>query len=163
MAITPELKDKVIIVTGCAGGIGLAVAWEALESGAKVFGVDMAAAPDEINLNINFKYYFTDLTAAEAPARVAKACAEAFNGRIDGLVNNAGVLDKFAAAATVDDDTWDRVLAVNLTAPVKLMRAVIPTMLDQGNGAIVNVSSLAGTSGISAGIAYTCSKHGLVC
>ena len=57
---------------------------------------------------------------------------------------------------------WDRVIAVNLTAPVKLMRAVLPTMKEQKKGVIVNVASRASFSGASAGLAYTASKHGLV-
>jgi NAD(P)-dependent dehydrogenase (short-subunit alcohol dehydrogenase family) len=71
-------------------------------------------------------------------------------------------MDTYNSADTLDDETWDRVIAINLTAPVKLMRAVLPTMKQQTSGSVVNVASKAGTSGAAAGIAYTCSKHGLV-
>lgn len=78
------------------------------------------------------------------------------------LVNVAGVMGSFSSADGVTDSEWDRVMAVNLTVPVKMMRAVIPFMLEKKSGVIVNVASTAGVSGAVAGIAYTCSKHGLV-
>ena len=71
-------------------------------------------------------------------------------------------MDNFSSADAVTDDIWDAVLAVNLTAPVKMMRSVLPFMKDRKTGVIVNVSSTAGVSGAVAGIAYTSSKHGLV-
>ena len=83
-------------------------------------------------------------------------------GRIDVLANVAGIMDGFLPAHEVDDDTWERVLAVNLTAPMRLARAVLPRMLDQQRGSIVNVASEAGLRGSAAGAAYTTSKHGLL-
>lgn len=71
-------------------------------------------------------------------------------------------MDSFSSVDGVTDSEWDRVMAVNLTVPVKMMRAVIPFMREKGSGVIVNVASTAGISGAVAGIAYTCSKHGLV-
>lgn len=82
--------------------------------------------------------------------------------RIDVLVNVAGVMDNFSSADAVTDEIWDRVLAVNLTVPVKMMRAVLPFMRAKKDGCVVNVASTAGTSGAVAGVAYTASKHGLV-
>lgn len=82
--------------------------------------------------------------------------------RIDVLVNVAGVMDNFSSADAVTDAIWDRVLAVNLTVPVKMMRAVLPFMRAKKDGCVVNVASTAGTSGAVAGVAYTASKHGLV-
>jgi len=82
--------------------------------------------------------------------------------RIDVLVNVAGVMDNFSSADGVSDAVWDKVLAVNLTVPVKMMRAVLPYMKAKQDGVIINVASTAGTSGAVAGVAYTASKHGLV-
>jgi len=82
--------------------------------------------------------------------------------RIDLLVNVAGRMDNFASADAVADELWDAVLAVNLTVPVRMMRGVLPFMMEKKAGVIVNVSSTAGVSGAVAGIAYTSSKHGLV-
>jgi NAD(P)-dependent dehydrogenase (short-subunit alcohol dehydrogenase family) len=82
--------------------------------------------------------------------------------RIDVLANVAGVMDSFSSADTITDAEWDRVIAVNLTAPIKMMREVLPFLQAKKQGCIINVSSKAGVSGAAAGIAYTASKHGLV-
>jgi NAD(P)-dependent dehydrogenase (short-subunit alcohol dehydrogenase family) len=71
-------------------------------------------------------------------------------------------MDSFGSADTVTDAEWNKVMGVNLTAPTKMMRAVLVHMKEAKSGAIVNVSSKAGMSGAAAGIAYTASKHGLV-
>jgi len=78
------------------------------------------------------------------------------------LVNVAGIMDNFSSADGVTDDVWERVMAVNLTAPVKMMRGVLPLMRPGKDGCIVNVASTAAVSGAVAGVAYTSSKHGLV-
>ncbi|KAI8287956.1 mRNA decapping complex subunit 2 [Colletotrichum sp. SAR11_240] len=90
------------------------------------------------------------------------ASISSFGRRIDLLVNVAGVMDSFSSVDGVTNAEWDRVMAVNLTVPVKMMRSVLPFMKEKRTGAIVNVSSTAGLSGAVAGIAYTCSKHGLI-
>ncbi|WP_395821508.1 glucose 1-dehydrogenase [Devosia sp.] len=158
-----RLKDKVAVVTGAASGMGLAIAKLFVAEGAKVVAADwhgeaIAAAVAEIGGSI------VALTAdvskqAEAEAMVDKAVSEF--GRIDILVNNAGVMDLFQSVADVSNDTWRRVLSVNLDGPMFAMRRVVPLMLAQGGGSIVNVSSVAGVGGGSAGAAYTSSKHAL--
>ena len=82
--------------------------------------------------------------------------------RIDVLANVAGIGDSWASADKVTDVEWTRVLGINLTAPVRMMRAVLPYMKERKKGSIINVSSRAGSSGACAGLAYTASKHGLV-
>jgi NAD(P)-dependent dehydrogenase (short-subunit alcohol dehydrogenase family) len=94
--------------------------------------------------------------------KVIEACKTKYGDRIDVLLNIAGVMDTNNSVDTLDDAMWDRVIAINLTAPVKLCRAVIHTMLRQGSGSIVNVASKAGISGSASGVAYTSSKHGIV-
>ncbi|KAM0127219.1 hypothetical protein ACHAO1_009633 [Botrytis cinerea] len=81
---------------------------------------------------------------------------------IDVLANIAGVIDSMASADKVTDDDWDRIIAINLTAPTKLIRAVLPFMRAKKNGVIINLCSKAALSGAAAGVAYTASKHGLV-
>lgn len=71
-------------------------------------------------------------------------------------------MDQNSGADNVLDEDWDRIIAVNLTAPVRLMREVLKVMKAQKSGSIVNVSSKAGISGAVAGVAYTASKHGIV-
>jgi len=82
--------------------------------------------------------------------------------RIDILANVAGIMDHFLPLGEVDDATWDRVLAVNLTGVMRLSRAVIPVMLSSGKGSIVTVASEAALGAGAAGVAYTASKHGVI-
>jgi NAD(P)-dependent dehydrogenase (short-subunit alcohol dehydrogenase family) len=158
-----RLKDKVAVVTGAASGMGLAIAKLFVAEGAKVVAADwhgeaIAAAVAEIGGSI--VAVSADVSQQEqAEAMVDKAVAEF--GRIDILVNNAGVMDLFQSVADVSNDTWRRVLSVNLDGPMFAMRRAVPLMLAQGGGSIVNVSSVAGVGGGSAGAAYTSSKHAL--
>ena len=71
------------------------------------------------------------------------------------MANIAGIIDSFEAADTVSDKTFDRVMAVNLTAPTRMIRAVLPIMKAKKHGCIINCGSKAGMSGASAGVAYT--------
>lgn len=151
---------KVAIVTGVSSGIGRAVCASFLASGVKVLGVDIKAAPYDIN-DDNFSFLQIDLIRPDSSDLVARACNDKFGERIDILVNNAGIMDNSASADTLDDETWERNIEINLTSPVKLMRAVLPSMKAQGYGSIVNVSTKAGNSGAVSGIAYSAAKHGL--
>jgi NAD(P)-dependent dehydrogenase (short-subunit alcohol dehydrogenase family) len=149
----------VIIVTGCSSGIGLATAKLAVEEGAKVLGIDISAASEALASlpTTDFRFLQVDLTEADAPSRVVSKAVEAYGGRIDALLNVAGVMDNNASADSVTDGMWDRCIAINLTAPVKLMREVLVVMKEQKSGSIVNVASKASISGAAAGIAYTAS------
>jgi NAD(P)-dependent dehydrogenase (short-subunit alcohol dehydrogenase family) len=99
-----------------------------------------------------------DVCAAE---KVFEDAVAAF-GRIDGLLNIAGIMDTNNSVDTLTDALWDRVISINLTAPVKLMRAVVSHMIRAGGGSILNVPSKVGTSGAIAGVTYTSRKHGIV-
>jgi NAD(P)-dependent dehydrogenase (short-subunit alcohol dehydrogenase family) len=99
-----------------------------------------------------------DLTQQDAIDAVIAAAGE----RIDGLANIAGINDDFSPAGETTDAVWDRVIAINLTAPFKLMRAALPIMEKAGSGAVLNVSSEAGLRGNASGNAYTASKHGII-
>lgn len=145
-----------VIITGSASGIGLACAQLAIQEGAQVLGVDRAEAPTQLK-DDKFQFLQCDLADASSPSAIVKKCQEAFGDRIDVLLNVAGVMDYNASADTLTDDMWDLCMAVNATAPVKLMREVLPFMRQQGAGSIVNVSSKAGVSGAVSGIAYTAS------
>lgn len=153
------------IVTGASSGIGLATckALLSLQESREwtVIGVDISGAPKE-KLGPSFSFLQLDITKPDAPDLIVKHAQEV-SGRIDALVNVAGVMDLLQSADTLDDELWDRVIAINLTAPVRLMGAVIKAFKKQGGGgAIANVGSYASISGGAAGVAYTASKHGLV-
>ncbi len=158
-----RLKDKVAVVTGAASGMGLAIAKLFVAEGAKVVAADwhgdaIAAAVAEIGGSI--VAVTADVSQQEQAEAMVDKAVSGF-GRIDILVNNAGVMDLFQSVADVSNDTWRRVLSVNLDGPMFAMRRAVPLMLAQGGGSIVNVSSVAGVGGGSAGAAYTSSKHAL--
>jgi NAD(P)-dependent dehydrogenase (short-subunit alcohol dehydrogenase family) len=159
-----KFENKVVIVTGCSSGIGLATSLLFLDRQARVFGIDispfkhaLSAAQEE-----SFCFHQANLTESTAAQDSVAACTAKFGPKIDILVNCAGITDGWSSADTIQEAEWDRVLAVNLTAPVRLMTAVLQSMKEHQDGAIVNVCSKAGNSGATAGIAYTASKHGLV-
>jgi NAD(P)-dependent dehydrogenase (short-subunit alcohol dehydrogenase family) len=86
---------------------------------------------------------------------------EVAGDQIDILANVAGIMDHFIPLGELDDDTWNRVIAVNLTGVMRLTRAVLPLMQAAGGGAIVTVASKSSHSAGAAGVAYTSSKHGV--
>jgi NAD(P)-dependent dehydrogenase (short-subunit alcohol dehydrogenase family) len=98
--------------------------------------------------------------AADCEAMVDKAVAEF--GRLDVLVNNAGVMDLDQPVGSLDLAVWRRVLAINLDGPMFAMRRALPIMVKQGGGSIINIASVAGLGGGAAGAAYTVSKHALI-
>jgi len=158
----PGLQGKVAIITGASSGIGLSTAEAYLASGSKVFGVDISPEPKSLAGLQDFAFLSINLTKPNAAEEVVTACQKAFGGKIDILINVAGVMDLNCSVDTLDVATWEKNIAINLTAPVMLMRAVVPVMLKDGSGSIVNVASKAATSGSVAGVAYTAAKHGLV-
>lgn len=157
-----RFAGKTIIVTGAASGIGKATASRIAREGGRVVAVDIAADKlDAFKAEITDADIVTvagDLTKQESIDTVVAAAGD----RIDGLANVAGINDDFSPAGETPDAVWDRVIAINLTAPFKLMRAVLPLMEAAGGGAILNVSSEAGLRGNASGNAYTASKHGII-
>jgi NAD(P)-dependent dehydrogenase (short-subunit alcohol dehydrogenase family) len=147
-----------LIITGSKSGIGLATATAALREGAKVLGVDVSSAPESLSENQNFKFLQKDLTNEASHKDIVETCVREFGGRIDGLMNIAGIMDRNGSVDSLTDEMWDRCIAINLTAPVKLMREVIPIMRAQKSGSIINVGSKAATSGAASGVAYTASE-----
>jgi len=150
---------KTAIVTGAGSGIGRATAIQLAEEGAKVICVEMIKDRlDQLLADkpgLDLVPVVANLTDESAIARVI----EATGGKLDVLVNNAGIMDKFQSVAEVDDATWDKVFAINVVAVMKMTRAAIPLMVKAGKGAIVNVASEAAIAGSAAGAAYTSSKH----
>ena len=153
-----RFAGRTAIVTGAGSGIGRATALRLAREGARVVAADLAAdrlerlaaeVPD-----LDLVPVATDI-ATEDGAQAVVAAA----GRVDALANVAGVMDAFLPPAEVDDTTWERVFAVNVTAVMRLTRAVLPLMLAAGGGAIVNVSSEASLRASASGVAYTASKH----
>ena len=137
-----KLADKTAVVTGAASGIGRAIARLFKAEGAEVIAVDM----DEERLakvatELECESVLADITTEDGIAAIVN------RPRIDILCNNAGILDALTPLLDVDDGMWDRVLNVNLTAPFKLSKAVLPGMIERGGGTLVNTCSAAALSG----------------
>ena len=162
--MSSRFDGRVAIVTGAASGIGRAIALRLAAEDAVVIAADVNAARlEELRSETvagQIVRVAGDLTTEAGLSAVVTAAAN--HGGADVLVNNAGIMDWFLPVGDIDDETWARVLEVNVTAPLRLIRAVLPAMLAQGRGAIVNIASVAGFSGGAAGVAYTASKHALV-
>jgi NAD(P)-dependent dehydrogenase (short-subunit alcohol dehydrogenase family) len=157
-----RFAGKTVIVTGAASGIGKATASRIAREGGRVIAADISA--DKLEA---FKTELPDAdittVAGDLTQQVAiDAVIAAAGDRIDALANVAGINDDFSPAGETTDAVWDRVIAINLTAPFKLMRAVLPVMEKAGHGAILNVASEAGLRGNASGNAYTASKHGII-
>jgi len=162
----PErFAGKVALVTGAGSGIGQATAERFALEGAEVAIVDVkgaeAAAESIERAGGSALALSTDVADADAVTAMAEKAIDCF-GRVDVLVNNAGILDDYLPAADTPDEVWDRVMGVNLKGAFHTARALIPQMLENGGGAIVNVASTAALVGGNGGAAYTTSKHAIV-
>jgi len=114
------LDDKVCIITGASSGIGLSTVQTFLKAGALVLGVDMAPAPAAVPKSDTFAFIQIDITEPDAPAAIiAKAVAAFPAQRLDVLVNVAGIIDDNGSVVTLLDSMWERIVAVNLTAPMR--------------------------------------------
>jgi 3-oxoacyl-[acyl-carrier protein] reductase len=171
-----ELKGKVAIVTGAGQGIGKAIALELARAGASVALADiredtLGQAAEEIRaLGGEALTVQMDVSKWEDTERAGKTVAERF-GRVDILVNNAGISPKGKGGGRlgiteVEDHDWDNVMNVNLKGVFNCSKAVIPFMITQGSGKIVNMGSIAGLTGGAGSPAsgpYCVSKAGVIC
>jgi 3-oxoacyl-[acyl-carrier protein] reductase len=161
------LADRVILVTGSSRGIGAEVAVKAGAEGAvvAVHYVQSREGADRTLARVreaggSGDCFAADLADGAQAERLVADVIERF-GRIDGLVNNAG-MDQRGPTLELSPDEWDRVIATNLTACFRTIRAALPAMLEQGSGSIVNIASRLGQMGIPETAAYTAAKAGLI-
>ena len=162
-----RFTGKVAIITGGGSGIGRETAILFAKEGAKVVVGDwnektlnetvdliQAEGGEAIGLQGNI--------AVQAEAEALVDAAIDTYGHVDILVNNAGVMDQNQGAGEVSNEMWERVMGINVSGPMYLMRRAIPHMVNNGGSAIVNIASVAGMGGGAAGVAYTASKHALI-
>lgn len=154
------LEDKVALVTGAAGTMGLAATRVLLEDGCKVAMVDFNQQRNEAlaaELGSNARAFSFDISDADAVRSGHARIVEAL-GPVDILVNNAGILSNNKVEATTADE-WRRVMGANLDGAFYLAQQVVPGMKARRYGRIINTSSLAAkTGGLTAGTAYSVSK-----
>ena len=160
-----EFTGKVAFVTGAGGGMGLRIASDLINAGARVLMIDIKPRPADIPGSADQSLYLqVDLTDEPAVAAAVKQAAELF-GDIDYLANVAGALwfGRDKSALEMDLDVWDQVMAVNLKSMVHTSRHIVPYMRKRGGGAMVHFSSTQCLRGDSAPQdAYQAAKAGVV-
>ena len=161
-----KLKDKVALITGGGRGIGKAIAMHYAREGAKL--ALCARTSTELDQTVNelrsmkaeAEGWICDVSLEE-PVKAFVAAAHKQFGRIDILVNNAGVMTRPAPMTELDVKKWDYTIAVNLRGPFLITRALLPIMMKQKAGSIINVSSMIGRGAYANFLAYATSKWGL--
>jgi len=162
--MSASLVSKVALVTGAARGIGYAIASRLAADGARVALLDLDAAAAEAaaaKIGGSALWLAADVTkAAEvegAIGRVVDAC-----GRLDIVVNNAGITGRSFPIWELSDEDWRRVIDADLTSVFLCCRAAVKVMLGQGSGRIINIASIAGKEGNPTLVPYSAAKAGVI-
>ncbi len=162
-----RFPGKVVVITGAAGGIGRAAARRFAAEGARLVLVDIAAAGLKENLHAvegsgaEAITVQADVTRSADVARYVAAAQDRFGG-IDVFFNNAGILGAVSPLVDYPEETFDRVMAVNVKSVWLGLKVVGPAIIARGGGAIVNTASVAGLRGTPNLVAYTASKHAVI-
>jgi len=155
--------SKTVLITGGSRGIGKAMVYEFAKAGYNVllnFNKSENIANDIARELPNVKVYGANVADQDAVIRMVEYTNQVFGG-IDVLINNAGV----SCTGLFQDlslDEWNRLMAVNLTGPYNLCKAVLPQMIAKKEGKIINISSVWGITGASMEVAYSASKAGVI-
>jgi len=161
------MSNKIVVVTGGASGIGLATCKTFAENNFNIVLSDIQdeagqKAVVELNkLGVSAIYHHTDVSKHDQVEALINRAVKEF-GKIDVLVNNAGIAPPYAKAVDQTLDDWDRTIAINLSGVFYGLKYGIAQMMKQGSGNIVNVASYAGIQASTMGMAYSASKHGVV-
>jgi NAD(P)-dependent dehydrogenase (short-subunit alcohol dehydrogenase family) len=162
-----EFSGKVALITGGGGGIGRAAALGFAGRGAKVVLVDLDTVEGEASAELvrqhggDARFVPADVTKSDEVQNYVKTTLDAY-GAIDCFFNNAGIEGKLMPMQEYDESVFDAVISVNLKGVFLGMRHVLPVMLRQGRGAVVNTASTAGLFGGSGLAAYVASKHAVL-
>jgi 3-oxoacyl-[acyl-carrier protein] reductase len=163
----PALQGRVALITGGAGGIGLAIARRLAAEGARIVLADLRVEVVEREaralraLGYDASSVAGDVSKRDEVEALVQAAVVRCGG-IDILVNNAGVMGRTAPLWELSDEDWQDVLRIDLTSVFLVTRAVIPHMRERGRGAIVSVSSIAGKEGTPRLIPYSVAKAGII-
>src|SRR5712675_3525708 len=162
-----DFTGKVALITGAGNGIGRATALAFAGSGAKVVVVDLDATAGEASAELvrqrggDARFVRADVTKSAEVQNYVKATLDAY-GAIDCFFNNAGIEGKWAHTAEYDEDMFDSVIGINVKGVFLGLRHVLPVMLQQKRGAIVNTASVAGLVATPGMPAYVASKHAVI-
>jgi len=148
------LDGKTAVITGGGQGIGLGISEALIDAGAKILVAQRNPPPE----NIDAHWIEADLAQPQSYAAIADAAAKHWD-KVDILVNNAGIMFETSLTALEFED-WNRMITVNLTAPIFLAQALLP-MLRDGGGSIVNIGSIEGLGANPGHIAYCATKGGV--
>ncbi|APB31955.1 3-oxoacyl-ACP reductase [Vagococcus teuberi] len=154
-----EFKGKVVFVTGVASGIGKEQACLFLEQGAYVFGFDKEEI--EKQYSESFTFFKGDVTKKDDLEQAVSECLAKYR-KIDILLNTAGKLDEFKPLNEISEELWDVIYETNVKSYFRLTKLILPMMLKQQGGTIINMASIAGLIGGGGGVSYTMSKHAVV-
>lgn len=163
-----RFKGKCVVVTGASSGMGRKIALDFAKEGATVIAVARRLerleeiAKEAESFAGKILPYQGDISLEEVNnGMIDYAVKEC--GKLDVLVNNAGIMDEFTPIGELTDELFNKVMAVNLNGPIYAMRKAVQVMLEQETkGNIVNIASIGGICGARAGVAYTASKHAIV-
>ena len=165
--VPPSLTGKAILVTGAATGIGRATAELLGAAGVRVFGIGLdgeaGAELGAVAAKAGWPVIFRDADLTrESDVRASVAAMLAVYGRIDGVVNSAGIYMTGKRAEDVTDAEWDLTLGVNLTAIFRVCRATLPEIRKAGGGSVVNIASVHALATVPGVPAYAASKGGVL-
>lgn len=162
-----KLKEKIAIITGAGSGNGREIALELAKEGAIIAIIDINQENGDTTLRM-IKDRGGSGLSLKGSVDDAKSFQSAINqviaeyGKVDILVNNAGIFDGQGTFLTTDEDTFDKIISVNLKGVFLGTKFVLENMIEHQHGVIINISSVAGLRGGLASPAYTASKHGII-
>ncbi len=162
-----RLAKKVVVITGASSTLGRALTILFATEGARVLAVAMGTkrlegvAAQAVEYGGEVVPMVGDMLIKDQVEGMIDEAVRRF-GRIDVLVNNAGLMDDFSPVGEFDDAVFEKVMKLNLEAPAYAMRRAIKEFEKEGGGVIINIASVGGLFGSRGGAAYTASKHGLI-
>lgn len=162
-----KLENKVCIITGASSGIGREVALEFAKEGANVVvgarRLEKLEELVELSKNLPGEIYAValDVSKQEDIDNIVDETVKKY-GKVDVLVNNAGILDSYKSPVSITDEIWNNMFEVNVDSVMRATRKVLPLMREQKSGVILNTASVGGIRGMRGGLAYVATKHAVV-